>query len=97
MRERKPQATTENGVQATYRREAQACLISTGRWGSVPHPAIGGYLVSIDCKPKVDGQESGANPEASKGGNMIDLSAVYEQSLAADVLTQAHPSRTIGK
>ncbi len=40
---------------------------------------IGGYLVSIDCKPKVDGQESGANPEASKGGNMIDRQAVYDK------------------
>ena len=47
------------------------------RWGSVPHPAIGGYLVSIDCKPKVDGQESGANPEASKGEPMKYITRIH--------------------
>ena len=63
---------------ATYRRERGAGLPHKhSRWGSVPHPAIGGYLVSIDCKPKVDGQESGANPEASKGEPMKYITKIH--------------------
>lgn len=71
MRERKPQATTENGVWH-YRRERGADQPhKLGRWGSVPHPAIGAEMVSIVLESHTwTEQDEGSIPSSSKGGIM---------------------------